>query len=53
MRTTIVRMSRFGRGYSVKLECGCLLRVTLEEAEREQLFIGKAVDCVECGEERA
>ena len=52
MRTTIVQMLRLGRSYSVKLGCGCKFRATLEEARRDQLWIGKTVMCAECGEER-
>ena len=52
MRTTITHMLRFGRSYRVKLGCGCTLSVTLEDARRDQLYIGKAMYCVECGEER-
>lgn len=49
MKTSIVRMLRLGRSYSVTLECGCKLHVTPEEAQRDQLFIGKTVTCQECG----
>lgn len=53
MRTTIVQMLRFGRFYDVKLGCGCTFRVSGDDAKRDQLFIGKAMTCVECGEERS
>ena len=46
--TTIVRMLRLGRSYKVKLECGCAFTATLEEAQRDQLFIGKRVRCGTC-----
>ena len=46
--TTIIRMLRFGRAYSVRLACGHQLRPTLEEAAWKQLFIGKRIQCKEC-----
>ena len=52
MNTTIVRMLRLGAGYSVWLGCGCKFRATLDEARRDQLYIGKRMTCIECGEER-
>jgi len=52
MRTTITGMSRFGGGWMVRLGCGCSYRVTRDEAKKDQLFIGKTMTCVECGEER-
>ena len=36
----------------MKLGCGCAFRVSADEARRDQLFIGKAMTCAECGEER-
>lgn len=50
MKTTIVRMLRLGRSYKVKLGCGCAFPATLEDAQRDQLFIGKRVRCEVCGE---
>jgi hypothetical protein len=44
----VIQMLRFGRAYSVKLACGHKLRATVEEAHRDQLFIGKMVRCAEC-----
>ena len=52
MTTTITRMLRLSAGYSVWLGCGCKFRVTLDEAQRDQLFICKRMTCIECGEER-
>lgn len=52
MRTTIVRMLRLGRFYNVKLGCGCAFQASADEAKRNQLFIGKAMTCETCGEER-
>ena len=52
MTTTIVRMLRLGAGYSVWLGCGCRFRATLDEARRDQLWIGKAVTCAKHEEER-
>lgn len=52
MRTTIIQMLRFGGFFSVKLECGCRFRVSAETARRDQLFIGKPMDCADCGAER-
>lgn len=49
MSATIVRMLRLGRSYKVKLSCGCAFSATLEEAERDQLFIGKAFLCAKHG----
>jgi hypothetical protein len=46
--TTILRMSKFGRGYTVALECGHKLHATAEDARRDQLFIGKMVACKDC-----
>ena len=47
--TAIAQMLRFGRAYSVTLACGHKFRATPEEAARDQLFIGKPVECRECG----
>jgi len=46
--TGIIRMSRFGRGYTVALECGHKFQASLEETKKDQLFIGKRVACKEC-----
>ena len=46
--TAIIRMSKFGRGYTVALECGHKLHVTTDSAKRDQLYIGKRVACPEC-----
>jgi hypothetical protein len=53
VRTAIIQMLRFGRSYRVKMGCGCVFHATFDEARRDQLFIGKSMTCVECGEERA
>ena len=46
--TAITQMLRFGRAYSVTLACGHKFRATVDDAKRDQLFIGKPVECAEC-----
>jgi hypothetical protein len=53
MKSAITRMLRFGRKYSVALDCGHKLEISLEDAAREQLFIGKRVECAACAREQA
>jgi hypothetical protein len=48
--TEITQILRFGRAYSVALACGHKFRATPEEAQRDQLCIGKMVRCHECEE---
>lgn len=44
--TTITQILRFGRLYTVKLDCGCSRRgLSMDDVKREQLFVGKAVEC--------
>ena len=50
--TAITRMLKFGRTYSVKLVCGHQFRATVDEAERDQLCIGKGIECAECRAEQ-
>lgn len=43
---TILHILNFGRTWTVKLDCGCNRRgLTSDEIEREQLYVGKRVDC--------
>jgi hypothetical protein len=34
--------------WTLRLECGHHQSITREEMNRQQLFIGKAVECMEC-----
>lgn len=52
MNTRIVRMLRFGRNYSVHLECGCKFSVTPDQARVRQMVVGKQWICNDCGLER-
>ena len=52
MTSEITRMLRFGTRYSVTLACGHRRDVTRDGVDKEQLFIGKPVECQECGAER-
>jgi hypothetical protein len=48
-RSSITRMLRFGRKYGISLACGHKFDISIEDAARLQLFIGKRVECAECG----
>jgi hypothetical protein len=46
MATTITRILNFGTTWTVKLDCGCSCKgLTVDDLNREQLYIGKAVEC--------
>ena len=47
--TRIYRLPGAQAAYRVVLLCGHRRSVTAAELEREQLFIGKAMVCTECG----
>ena len=47
--TRIYRLPGAQAAYRVVLGCDHRLRVTGVELRREQLFVGKAVACPECG----
>lgn len=43
---TITHIFNFGRTWTVKLSCGCTRRgLASADLDREQLFVGKAVQC--------
>jgi hypothetical protein len=46
--TAIISMLRFGSRFSVTLACGHKFSASADEAKRDQLFIGKPVECREC-----
>jgi hypothetical protein len=45
---SIVSMLRFGRFWAVTLACGHKFRAGPEEVKRDQLTIGKMIECAEC-----
>jgi hypothetical protein len=46
-KTHIERMHRF-TGYKVTLSCGHSFECSAEDVDRDQLFIGKSVQCGKC-----
>jgi hypothetical protein len=46
--STIIRMTRFGRNYSILLDCGHTIERTQNEVKVQQLFIEKRIGCQEC-----
>jgi hypothetical protein len=48
--TAILRMTRYGRSYSITLECGHKITRTADEVKLQQLFIGKRIGCAECAQ---
>ena len=49
MKTTIARITRFAK-YKVSLECGHTFECSSEDIDRQQLFIGKKIECPQCQE---
>jgi len=47
MRTKIKRMIRFGRGWTVYLDCGHTYQTSTADILSRQLFINKPVTCQE------
>ena len=47
---TIVHIIDFGTAWTVKLDCGCSRKgLTADDIEREQLYVGKRVECEKHG----
>lgn len=46
--STIERMTRYGRLYRIKLDCGHVIERTPEEVKAQQLYIEKQIGCAAC-----
>lgn len=52
MKTNIKRMLRFAAQFKVVLECGHAYECGADTVDRDQLYIGKRVECAACRKEQ-